>query len=1137
MANNESEPKKGRERPFVEPRRESFIISSELMTDDQRRAARQTLELLVWIAEAPARGKRPQEDEAQARAATFLPHIDPERRNHVILIDGERGSGKTALLITMLHVLEQPILKQPIKPGTEEFQELLGNAKGRIVPLEHIDLLPLPEGTNLAMHLTSVLQKVVAAIEADTEPGYGPTLSAPSERLAQSARRELKSRTQWRKLLKSVASGREGNLSQRRAHVDPETYAYELEQAGRERLDLDTSFRAFVDALVADYKHWSGAKEEPLFVIAIDDADMNPQLGLELLELIRTLWHPRVAFVLTGDSRTFLAVLQAKLGGTLKAAGGAPDLLTSRIPTLSQQIYDKTIPPSQRSELEALDKSERLLHVKGLLEQPLTLLRTTPPAGEQRPQRLLDLFELQPQLVDIFPDRLRALRDLADFIQRGSPGTGDEWGRLRHVIQELWDSALHDPRVQPELAEQIKELVQIDKRSRTFVVSTGPFVLRDVPQVIASGFTENDWRVYFLRPRRTEVLTADSKPLSRRLSAALLLVLNTAENVEFGLARVDEQHQTALGAQVEPRVEPPVLIPWPLPDFHTLLDHTLFGLAWETLLPRRFRLESGDVDAIARLFLRTVCWFARNRDGFLEAVLGSADVAWQALRPINIGSEGDTWETTAREIASLTQGPAIPWDRRRRFESWAIWSAGLLAAPESGVSSAGAREFLEGLRRNMERIWPTVLGNLRSRRLEHVARNAYWREQQDPQARRAAAERLIGQIDRMHPTHPWLILIQNQEDLSGVTAPFNPKELFSKVPVSINARSSVHWMSSLADYVSADRNNDLGRLPRELIPSWLAVVNEYGNPAELLNELWKIVTRDDETGLSSLVSYLSAARKLHVDDVNRRIDFTDIVKADNGEFDFTFSQLRLSRDVGMAPYQYALYRIVWDFREDMEDLDINAPPGAPERFSGYWWGFSTNLDPKIVVHWPAVKWPALLDWELMFSDWQRTLNQMLVRLKSGRNELIDYSVDYLGFMYALNVRAVLLGRKSGDFPLSDELNSHDWTLLWRELVDLAKTESLAGARFEAFRKWVDSAPLMAAPESGLSFTAAAGILDALGEINEQTRKNLRKYRRTRLTAGGEAKTEALIRTIDDDRQEHPWVVRVEEPEAPSMPPG
>ena len=40
--------------------------------------------------------------------------------------------------------------------------------------------------------------------------------------------------------------------------------------------------------------------KNPCFIIPVDDADMNPERGVELRELLRSLWHPNVIFLLTG---------------------------------------------------------------------------------------------------------------------------------------------------------------------------------------------------------------------------------------------------------------------------------------------------------------------------------------------------------------------------------------------------------------------------------------------------------------------------------------------------------------------------------------------------------------------------------------------------------------------------------------------------------------------------------------------------------------------------------------------------------------------------------------------------------------------------------------------------------------------
>ena len=103
---------------------------------------------------------------------------------------------------------------------------------------------------------------------------------------------ELKSRTSWKRLQRSVLMGWDSNVPQRRAQVDPEEYFHEQEQAVRDRLELPHCFVEFMDALEADFRARHATDKAPiLFLVAVDDADMNPRRTVELLELLRKLWH------------------------------------------------------------------------------------------------------------------------------------------------------------------------------------------------------------------------------------------------------------------------------------------------------------------------------------------------------------------------------------------------------------------------------------------------------------------------------------------------------------------------------------------------------------------------------------------------------------------------------------------------------------------------------------------------------------------------------------------------------------------------------------------------------------------------------------------------------------------------------
>jgi len=280
----------------LEPRREAHVMPWGELTPDQREAVQKAHGLFLAMANrkpaSPPSAHRPALDR-------FLPRIDEERRNHVVLIDGERGTGKTAVMLRLLVDWSAAVR------GTERLDGARAKAeKGEgpplvgtdspIVPAGLLDLQALSPKAVLGIHVAGHLQRVVEAMEQDA-PRAAPRTPAP---WAPVDSEELASRKAWRAFMRAAATAWEGNLAARQGKLDPEAYVVELEQAERERLDIREAFHAFVDALVNDYKTLiSRRNEPPFFVITIDDADMNPQRTEEVFELIRLLWHPRVGFL------------------------------------------------------------------------------------------------------------------------------------------------------------------------------------------------------------------------------------------------------------------------------------------------------------------------------------------------------------------------------------------------------------------------------------------------------------------------------------------------------------------------------------------------------------------------------------------------------------------------------------------------------------------------------------------------------------------------------------------------------------------------------------------------------------------------------------------------------------------------
>ena len=108
----------------------------------------------------------------RSRSERFLPHLDEERLNHVVLLDGGRGGGKTGLFVTMLEWWSRRLLQAETSrredpsasPEPEKLRALLHLTQD-VVSVGMIDLQPLPPSINLLMHMVGQLQPLIEVLE------------------------------------------------------------------------------------------------------------------------------------------------------------------------------------------------------------------------------------------------------------------------------------------------------------------------------------------------------------------------------------------------------------------------------------------------------------------------------------------------------------------------------------------------------------------------------------------------------------------------------------------------------------------------------------------------------------------------------------------------------------------------------------------------------------------------------------------------------------------------------------------------------------------------------------------------------------------------------------------------------------
>ena len=513
----------------VSARRESVPRRFDELTSDQRRAALHTIRLVQWIA---AR-RRPRQVGNASGLQAVVARLNEERFNHNVLIDGGRGSGKTSVLLSVLkywttrsclavgepvaptfmqafdRVLDQaPLLGDPEAPEHTS-RETVDPTPALILPLPILDLQPMPPTTDLRVLIASRLRRVmeeVSSEEAET------TRWAPRLDKGQSVWET------WATFRDSAAIGSD-HIHARRAHLDSETYAVELEQAEYHR-HVVGAFGRFVDALRDAYMAsplTAWGRYRPFFLLPIDDADMNPQLAAHLVETINLLSHDDVGYLLTGDSDLFLLVLREQLAGGLRHSLRSVDLEHDDsahigdliyLRSLAHQIYDKHIPNGHRSRIEALPGSERVRRLGAQLSATSGIFEALPgetsSAADGRVTRDLgyyfdlpahqttdpppganDLEDVESLAApatsewftdDALPETLRGIADAGEFMlaagrREAEHRHGEQGSTIAQVVRHLWRERLNSSLLRAVDRRELMDVVRIEQPD--------PAVLRD----------------------------------------------------------------------------------------------------------------------------------------------------------------------------------------------------------------------------------------------------------------------------------------------------------------------------------------------------------------------------------------------------------------------------------------------------------------------------------------------------------------------------------------------------------------------------------------------------------------------------------------------------------------------------------
>ena len=249
-------------------------------------------------------------------AAQLPPWLDQHSATRMAFLHGHRGMGKTTVMLS--------VLRASLLWDDTEYPAELGGAvrkmRARTVWLEPIALEPLPGSANLLVALLARIERAVEKHALSCGEGAGdPTRRGRGSSLALMPDQE-RALLQLQRLQTSVAVAWDGNLPVRGEHLDPDTYAVELLRAERSRLSLKHELSVSLDALADAFYPVGAPITNPLFVLPVDDVDLDPLRCLEVLKLLRLVPVPRLFAIVLGNLRIVDLVLNLQYSNEFASA-------------------------------------------------------------------------------------------------------------------------------------------------------------------------------------------------------------------------------------------------------------------------------------------------------------------------------------------------------------------------------------------------------------------------------------------------------------------------------------------------------------------------------------------------------------------------------------------------------------------------------------------------------------------------------------------------------------------------------------------------------------------------------------------------------------------------------------------------
>ena len=316
-------------------------IPPSSLSKDEEVTIREINELLKQI----QRMLKPSRDNTHERTYPLWASPQKGRTNNVILLDGERGVGKTSLLHTLIHGWSDPANQEwdKVDLGFDGMDAIV-----RTLPA--IDFDPLPPDLPLYSWLVQAFGPLVSNLSRDSGIQF---LEARNQEPTESTLAHV-----YRRLQEAAAVGWTTGLLKQRQGKDVDDFLLWQEQQQIYWQKLRHEWTVFLDMLfkcLEEAPSTGPAGKFPrdgLIVLPIDDLDLQVERTRELLLAIRVLRHERLIYILTGDTANAdLAIEASFVREFVTDCHAMPEDILDKVgehaKVLGRSLREKTTPSSQ----------------------------------------------------------------------------------------------------------------------------------------------------------------------------------------------------------------------------------------------------------------------------------------------------------------------------------------------------------------------------------------------------------------------------------------------------------------------------------------------------------------------------------------------------------------------------------------------------------------------------------------------------------------------------------------------------------------------------------------------------------------------------------------------------------------------